>query len=800
MKKLNIRLFMGRLALLISFIFSFQLSGLSQLLPREKRAKMEREFGNLSTDGMTWNSFGDLVFEKNGKYYWLTTYTNVQQAPFDYFRLFEIDLVNDQMVEVTTKMLGGYFRVEIGRTPYYYEDLDNDGIKDIFVFDLGQELLSIPPQNWNYFNTYFKGTETGFVKTDIPIITTEERYHHAHSLKDFDGDGDLDIAFSADYPRIFLNDGKGNFNEMQISNLVNPPNDNRLLFLINGKYYNSGSFSMKFTNLDSDKELEILFPVHNRPIFLDFINGRWEAKIFGEEKAFVFKENIHIGVEDILEIPNGSKNDLFFRIATYDTPINGNGNQKWMTKFFYSKSNELEKVEEFKNSFLDANSCFFLDPKLVDINFDGYLDLFFKEDEFWGNTGQQLHKIENRIWLNDGENNFAPINYKFNEDVRKLVYTFGYSDPNKKTTLLFSQRRTSINENGVFQNDNAYLFNRFDYLVFPINKAVAKNACQGIKIYEKLTLAPINFKLISSSSDSQISFDEFGINYTANKAGVDTITYRIFNDFFESENFQLIVNSLENEAPILSLKNSIQVQLDINGKYILKNEDVNLQSKDNCGITQWIFSKPILTCADLGTNKVTVSAKDASGNTSSAEVTVTAVDEIKPTAKVKSGYVIKLDVQGKATLKWEDIDDGSTDNCSITERKLSKTEFTRTDGGDNKITYTITDTSGNTSSSDLTVRVDIVLSAPERPLESNTVKAYPNPVHDYLYLEFAEGISSIRTSSLVDASGKVLGELNLEDAGNGRLGFSTRDLKTGLYFLRLGTRDTLHLIKFTVIY
>ena len=73
---------------------------------------------------------------------------------------------------------------------------------------------------------------------------------------------------------------------------------------------------------------------------------------------------------------------------------------------------------------------------------------------------------------------------------------------------------------------------------------------------------------------------------------------------------------------------------------------------------------------------------------------------------------------------------------------------------------------------------------------------------DYLYLEFAEGISygSIRTSSLVDASGRVLGELTLEDAGNGRLGFSTSELNRGIYFLRLGTRDTLHLIKFSVIH
>ena len=220
------------------------------------------------------------------------------------------------------------------------------------------------------------------------------------------------------------------------------------------------------------------------------------------------------------------------------------------------------------------------------------------------------------------------------------------------------------------------------------------------------------------------------------------------------------------------------------------------------GITSITLSKTSFTCADLGTSKITFTAKDASGNTSSAEVTVIVVDEIKPILKAKSAYTIKLDAEGKATLKWEDIDDSSTDNCSIKERKLSKTDFTRTDGGDNKVTYTVTDISGNTSSIDLTVRVDIVLSAPERASESNTVKAYPNPVNDYLYLEFAEGISygSIRTSSLVDASGRVLGDLTLEDAGNGRLGFSTSNLNRGIYFLRLGTRDTLHLIKFTVIH
>jgi len=255
-------------------------------------------------------------------------------------------------------------------------------------------------------------------------------------------------------------------------------------------------------------------------------------------------------------------------------------------------------------------------------------------------------------------------------------------------------------------------------------------------------------------------------------------------------------------APQIKVNNNLKISLDQTGKAALTIDQVNNGSTDNVGITSMTLSKTSFTCTDLGTSKVTFTAKDAKGNTSTAEVTVTVVDEIKPALKAKAAYTIKLDVQGKATLKWEDIDDSSTDNCSIKERKLSKTDFTRTDGGDNKVTYTITDASGNTSSIETSVRVDIVLSAPERTNQGNSIKAYPNPVNDYLYLEFAEGISTsaIRGSSLVDASGRVLGDIRLEEGAAGQLGFSTRDLKQGMYFLRLSTRDTLHLIKFTVIH
>ena len=262
------------------------------------------------------------------------------------------------------------------------------------------------------------------------------------------------------------------------------------------------------------------------------------------------------------------------------------------------------------------------------------------------------------------------------------------------------------------------------------------------------------------------------------------------------------VPGTDTQAPVLVLKNPYKLVIPASGTAVLAASSLDNGSTDNVAITSIAISKSTFTCANLGANTVTVTAKDAAGNTATATVTINVVDEIKPTLKVKSTYTIKLDVAGKATLKWEDIDDSSTDNCSIKERKLSKTDFTRADGGDNKVTYTITDASGNTSSIETTIRVDIVLSAPERANQGNSIKAYPNPANEYLYLEFAEGVSTsaIRGSSLVDASGRVLGEIRLEEGGNGQLGFSTQELKAGMYFLRLSTRDTLHLIKFTVIH
>jgi hypothetical protein len=102
---------------------------------------------------------------------------------------------------------------------------------------------------------------------------------------------------------------------------------------------------------------------------------------------------------------------------------------------------------------------------------------------------------------------------------------------------------------------------------------------------------------------------------------------------------------------------------------------------------------------------VTFTVRDATGNTSTTEVNLNVVDEAKPILKVKSSLIIKLDAAGKSTLKWEDIDEGSSDNCSINERILSKTDFTCADLGTSKVTFTVRDATGNISTAEVNLNI-----------------------------------------------------------------------------------------------
>jgi hypothetical protein len=525
------------LFLFIFFICSIDVY--SQAGNKEKIALLQKNFNSINNGGPTWDEFGDLVFEKNNKTYWLSTFCSVVDVAEDYYRLFEIDYSSSSFREVTNEMLGGFYPTGGYNPPYYYEDIDNDGIKDILIIDHGKELSSVPARDWGARNVFFKGTQNGFSKAEIPQITTDTKYYHAHALDDFDRDGDLDIAYGTEFAHIFMNDGKGNFIEQKTLNLIN---EGPSYVIGSDMYwpnrYGTGTFGLKFVNLDQDKELELLSTVSQQPIYLDYAPNGWTAKLFGKSDSFVWKPNVHIGVEQTLEIPNKKtqKSDLFYRVTTYDYLMEGGSQMKWMTKMFMSKSSNIDSIYYVQNDLSKSNSFFYLDPKLVDLNFDGSPDLFFKEDEFWGNTGQKLHPINQRMWMNDGNNNFSTAKMKFSDDANQLVYIFAKSDSVKKINILFSQRGIPFDKSGKFSQDIRYMYNRIDTIVYPIKNTQSIKLCSGTSLKTVVTKVPVGIVISDHTNASNlVSTGQDFVQIKGNVAGDGVISYKLKNDFFEGE-------------------------------------------------------------------------------------------------------------------------------------------------------------------------------------------------------------------------------------------------------------------------
>jgi len=66
---------------------------------------------------------------------------------------------------------------------------------------------------------------------------------------------------------------------------------------------------------------------------------------------------------------------------------------------------------------------------------------------------------------------------------------------------------------------------------------------------------------------------------------------------------------------------------------------------------------------------------------------------------------VNLDASGHVSITAAQVDNGSSDNCAITNRVVSPSSFDCTKVGANTVTLTVTDSSGNSASTSATVTV-----------------------------------------------------------------------------------------------
>lgn len=285
-------------------------------------------------------------------------------------------------------------------------------------------------------------------------------------------------------------------------------------------------------------------------------------------------------------------------------------------------------------------------------------------------------------------------------------------------------------------------------------------------------------------------------------AGWYPVALKAKNEMGENEivrNGLIIVRSpLPDDVPPTIKTKNIQIELDANGQANITPGHVYDGTTDDVALELLELSRTAFDCDDIGENTVVFKAVDASGNEASAEVIVTVLDKILPVAMAMD-IEIQLDEDGFASIKPEDVDNGSFDNCGIQSMSLSKTEFGREDNGDNKVIFTVTDQSGNSNKTEITVNVDIILSAESGNNTSGNIRLYPNPANDLVHIEYPRSVDpQLQSLQILDINGRLLNEITEFEKEGKTIPVGVKGLPSGQYFVRLNAGRSLKILRFTI--
>ncbi|MFQ5446963.1 MAG: T9SS type A sorting domain-containing protein, partial [Saprospiraceae bacterium] len=217
-----------------------------------------------------------------------------------------------------------------------------------------------------------------------------------------------------------------------------------------------------------------------------------------------------------------------------------------------------------------------------------------------------------------------------------------------------------------------------------------------------------------------------GAMATGLATGTYTVTVTDANDCEATAIVEIGLN--DNEPPSVVVQN-LTVELDANGLATITPAGVDNGSTDDCGIAAMTLDVSAFNCDNLGENEVTLTVTDVNGNSSTGTAIVTVADNMAPVVLAQN-VMLELDENGTATLTAAMLDNGSTDNCGIAAMSASMENFGCDDLGGNEVELTVTDASGNSATTTVTVQVEDNL-PPETACPGDMTLPYCDPVGVY---------------------------------------------------------------------
>jgi len=186
----------------------------------------------------------------------------------------------------------------------------------------------------------------------------------------------------------------------------------------------------------------------------------------------------------------------------------------------------------------------------------------------------------------------------------------------------------------------------------------------------------------------------YDINYQTNGPCPNISTVSVTINFSEDANFGYNANSFSTSDPI-------QFPFFINttgGTFSSSPSGLSIDPVSG-GIDP--------TTSVIGSYTVTYTTAGACPGTSSQTFTINNTDNIAPVARCQD-FSGNLDANGLLTIQAFNIDAGSSDDVGVASLTASQTVFSCSDLGDNTVTLTVTDNSGNQDTCTATVTVNDV--------------------------------------------------------------------------------------------
>lgn len=189
-------------------------------------------------------------------------------------------------------------------------------------------------------------------------------------------------------------------------------------------------------------------------------------------------------------------------------------------------------------------------------------------------------------------------------------------------------------------------------------------------------------------------------------SGATTLTWTATDEDGNQVTCTQTITVVDDQAPTMACQD-VTLIIGSDGTASLTTADLDAGTTDNCGLASLTVNPSSFGAGDVGQSGLTatLTATDNAGNVNFCTSSIS-VQDVTPPAALCSATTLVLNNGGAATLAAEQIDGGCFDNSGSVSLSVSPSSFDCDDLGDQTVTLTATDPSGNTATCTTTVTIE----------------------------------------------------------------------------------------------